>query len=137
MIRNEETLKQTLATIDRFVLARLMPAEEQVDREGVIPDDIVDELRQLGLGGLALPEEFGGVGLTVEEKMHVAVAFGRTSPAFYRRLISNDGLGFALVRTGTDEQKRKWSDGWRTGRCRSMAAPVICAEPASNASTVM
>jgi acyl-CoA dehydrogenase len=108
MIRNEETLNQTLATIDRFILARLMPAEEQVDREGVIPDDIVDDLRRLGLGGLALPEEFGGVGLTVEEKMHVAVAFGRTSPAFYRRLISNDGLGFALVETGTDEQKRRW-----------------------------
>ena len=52
MIRNQETLDLTLAAIAQFVKQRLSPAEEQVDRDGVIPGDIVMDMAQLGLAGL-------------------------------------------------------------------------------------
>ena len=108
MIRDEAALEQTLSTVSRLVSEHLVPNEERVDREGVIPDDIVEHLRQIGLGGLSIPEAYGGSGLTVEEKIRVAIAFSWASPAFYRRLCSNDGLGFALVQAGTEEQKEAW-----------------------------
>ncbi|MDP6709054.1 MAG: acyl-CoA dehydrogenase family protein [Alphaproteobacteria bacterium] len=108
MIRNEAALDEMLQTMTRFVSERLVPNEERVDREGVIPEDIVAEMRSLGLGGLSLPEAYGGVGLTVEEKIRVAIAVGWTSPAYYRRLSTNDGAGFALVAAGTEAQKREW-----------------------------
>ena len=62
-----------------------------MDREGVIPEPLVEQLRQIGLGGLSIPEAYGGSGMTLDEKIRVAIAFGWTSPAFYRRLSSNDG----------------------------------------------
>lgn len=108
MIRNQDMLDQMLSTIERFVSERLIPAEDEVDRTSTIPPDIVDELRQLGLAGLTLPEAYGGAALTIEEKIRVALALGRTSPAFYRRFGTNDGPGYALAQAGTDAQRAKW-----------------------------
>ncbi len=128
MIRNQEALEQTLATISRFVRQRLVPHEEQVDREGKIPDGIVDEMRALGLAGLTLPEEFGGAGLTIEEKVSVTLAMGWTSPAFNRRLASNAIPGYVLAESGSTEQQRTWLGKLATGE---VTASFALTEPAS------
>ena len=117
MIRDQATLEQTLSTVSRLVSEHLVPNEEHVDREGVIPESLVEQLRHIGLGGLSIPEAYGGSGMTLEEKVRVAIAFGWTSPAFYRRLSSNDGLGFALARAGTEAQKRAWLPRLASGEC--------------------
>lgn len=115
MIRDQAEMEQMLAAIRRFVAERLVPNEVLVDREGAIPEDIVDAMRALGLGGLALPAAFGGAGLSVEEKMLVTIAMGWTSPAFHRRLSTNDGAGFALVQAGSEAQQRKWLPALASG----------------------
>lgn len=117
MIRDEAVLEQTLAAVSRLVSEHLVPNEERVDREGVIPNAVVERLRAIGLGGLSIPEAYGGSGMTLEEKIRVAIAFGWTSPAFYRRFSSNDGLGFALVQAGTEAQKQQWLPRLATGAC--------------------
>ncbi len=108
MIRDSETLNHTLSALNRFIKERLVPIEEQVDREGVIPEPVVDEMRALGLGGLTMPARYGGSELTIEEKIRFSIAFGWTSPAFCRRFTSNDGPGFALMQGGTEEQRAYW-----------------------------
>ena len=70
MIRDEETLTLLLDTIARFVRERLVPAEAEVARTDRIPEEIVAEMRRLGLFGLTIPEEYGGMGLTMEEDHH-------------------------------------------------------------------
>ncbi len=116
MVRNEAALAEILDSIQRFVRERLVPAEIAVDREARIPGDIVAELGAMGLAGLALPEAFGGSGLTVEEKIRVVIAMAWTSPAFYRRFSSNDGAGFALQHYGSEEQKARWLPELAAGR---------------------
>ncbi|MBV40221.1 MAG: hypothetical protein CMM23_16455 [Rhodospirillaceae bacterium] len=89
IIRNQETLEQTLAAITRFVRERLAPHEEQVDREGRISEEIVNEMRALGLAGLTLQEEFVGAGLTIEDKISVTMTMARPRPrltASWRRM---------------------------------------------------
>jgi acyl-CoA dehydrogenase len=116
MIRDQETLNQLLATVSRFVRERLVPNEERIADEDRIPDDIVQEMRELGLFGMSIPEEFGGLGLTMEEEVMVAFELGQTSPAFRSMLGTNNGIGSqGIVIDGTPAQKQAWLSRMASG----------------------
>jgi acyl-CoA dehydrogenase len=109
MAVDQETLNQLLETVSRFVRERLVPLEDKVAEDDAVPDEIREELRELGLFGYALPEEYGGLGLTMEEEVQLAFELGQTSPAFRSLLGTNNGIGGqGLVMDGTDEQKRRY-----------------------------
>src|SRR5689334_18733230 len=82
MIRDPESFKLLIATIDRFVRDTLIPREQEVADTDAIPPDIVAEMRRMGLYGLTIPEQYGGLGLTMEEEVLAAIALCRASPAF-------------------------------------------------------
>ena len=64
-------------------------------------------MRELGLFGLTIPEEYGGLGITMEEEVRVAFELGRTSPAFRSLIGTNNGIGSsAILIDGTEEQNR-------------------------------
>ncbi|MGQ9427433.1 acyl-CoA dehydrogenase family protein [Gilvimarinus sp. F26214L] len=116
MIRDQEFLNQILDTVSRFVRERLVPLETQVAEEGKIPDDVVQEMKDLGFFGLTIPEEYGGMGLTMEEEVLVAFELGRTSPAFRSLIGTNNGIGSAaIVFDGTEEQKQKYLPLYASG----------------------
>ncbi|HAJ22911.1 MAG TPA: acyl-CoA dehydrogenase, partial [Rhodospirillaceae bacterium] len=81
MALDADTFRQITETIDRFVRDRLIPAEAQVDEDNAIPTDIISEMRDLGLFGLSIPEEYGGLGLTMSEEVELTFRLGRASPA--------------------------------------------------------
>src|SRR6185295_6019871 len=93
MALDPETLDQLLATVRRFVRERLVPNEQRVADEDRIPPEIVAEMRALGLFGLSIPEEYGGLGLTMSEEAQVAFRLGGTSPAFRSLVGTNNGIG--------------------------------------------
>jgi acyl-CoA dehydrogenase len=106
---DQETLDQLLDTIRRFVRERLVPNEERIAEEDAIPPEIVAEMRELGLFGLSIPEEYGGIGLAMSEEVLVAFELGETSPAFRSMLGTNNGIGSqGIVLDGSEEQKRKY-----------------------------
>jgi acyl-CoA dehydrogenase len=106
MALDRDTLDQLLTTLRRFVRERLRPLESQVGQDDRIPDAIVQEMRELGLFGLTIPEDYGGIGLNTEEEMFVALELGRTSPAFRSVIGTNNGIGSqGLVMDGTAAQK--------------------------------
>ncbi|KAF0802062.1 Acyl-CoA dehydrogenase [Alcanivorax xiamenensis] len=116
MIRDPEVLNQLVDTIRRFVRDRLVPAEQSVAENDAIPDDIVQEMKEMGLFGLSIPEEYGGLGLTMEEEAMVAFEIGRTSPAFRSLFGTNNGIGAqGILIDGTEEQKRKYVPKLATG----------------------
>ncbi len=109
MALDTETLNQLLDTLEKFVVNRLRPLEAQISEEDAIPDDVVEEMKQLGLFGLTIPEEYGGLGLNMSEEVAVARVFGHTSPAFRSVFGTNVGIGSqALVIDGTEEQKQRY-----------------------------
>jgi acyl-CoA dehydrogenase len=104
-----ETFDLLLDTVRRFVAERLRPLEGQVDSDDAVPEAVVQEMRELGLFGLSIPEEFGGLGLSMGEEVRVALELGRTTPAFRSVFGTNVGIGSqGLVLAGSDEQKRLW-----------------------------
>ena len=109
MSLDQDTLHQLLDTIRRFVRNRLMPLEEQVASTDQIPESVISEMRELGLFGLTIPEEYGGLGLNTEEECKVAIEFGYTSAAFRSVIGTNNGIGSqGLVMDGTDDQKENY-----------------------------
>lgn len=101
-----ETRAQLVATIRRFVDDRLIPAEAEVAEQDAIPSDIIQEMRDLGLFGLSIPEEFGGLGLGMADEAALIFEIGRAAPAFRSIFATNVGIGSqGIVIDGTPEQK--------------------------------
>ncbi len=116
MIRNQETLDQLLHMIQQFVKNELMPREHEVAEKDEMPQDIIDQMKALGLFGLTIPEEYGGLGLTMEEELYIAFEIGRTSPAFRSIFGTNNGIGSSgIIIDGTEEQKKKYLPRYASG----------------------
>jgi acyl-CoA dehydrogenase len=104
-----ESFDLLLSTVRRFVRERLRPLEDRVDREDEVPAEIVAEMREMGLFGLSIPEEHGGLGLTMGEEVRVALELGGTTPAFRSTFGTNVGIGSqGLVMAGSESQKAEW-----------------------------
>ena len=109
MALDPETFGALIDTVRRFVGERLRPIEAQVEADDAIPPDVIREMRDMGLYGLSIDEEYGGLGLTMTEEVRVAIELGRTTPAFRSAFGTNVGIGSqGLVMAGTPEQKAAW-----------------------------
>ncbi|CCJ51518.1 acyl-CoA dehydrogenase family protein [Bordetella parapertussis] len=109
MALDNETLNLLLDAVRRFVNDRLVPAENELAETGRIPDEIVQEMRDLGLFGLSIAADYGGLGLTMEEEVRVVFELGQTSPAFRSLAGTNIGIGSqSIVLAGTDDQRQRY-----------------------------
>ncbi len=116
MAVDEDTRAQLIETVRRFVTEKCVPLEAQVSEDDAIPQSIVDEMKTLGLFGLAVPEAYGGLDLDMETECLVAMELGKTSPAFRSVAGTNIGIGSqALVLFGTEDQKQRWLPGIASG----------------------
>ena len=122
-----ETLAQFLDTLGRFVKERLIPNEELVAEEDAIPPALIAEIRDMGLFGMSIPEEFGGLGLTMAEEVAAALVLGQTSPVFRSLVGTNNGIGSqGIIIDGTPEQKAAYLPKLASGE---MIASFALTEP--------
>ena len=116
MAFDAETRAALIEQVRRFVTETCVPVEAQVSEEDAVPQHVVDAMKELGLFGVAVPEEYGGLDLDMETECLVALELGQTSPAFRSVAGTNIGIGSqALVLFGTPEQKQKWLPGIASG----------------------
>lgn len=109
MALDQQTLKHLVETLDRFVNERLIPHEREVAENNEIPAPLIDEIKDLGLFGLSIPEEYGGLGLNMQEEIEIALTIGQAAPAFRSIFGTNVGIGSqAIVLDGTQAQKDKY-----------------------------
>ena len=127
MIRDQETMNALLDTVRRLVRERLVPNEDWVAEHDAIPEDVAREMKDIGLFGLTIPEEYGGFGATMEEEALVMIEMGKTSPAFRSLFGTTVGIGSqGILMDGTDAQKRHYLPKLATGE---MMASFALTEP--------
>jgi len=103
---DHETFQLLKQSIHRFVRERLVPAEDRVEEQDEVPSDIIEDMRGLGLFGISIPEEYGGIGLTMAQECEVAYELGQTALAFRSVVGTNIGIGSqGILMDGTPEQK--------------------------------
>ena len=116
MPQSNETLEQLAAAVRRFAREELLPAEQQVEDEDEIPQRIVAQLKELGLFGMSIPEEFGGLGLSMYEEARVVFEIGYASPVFRSYFGTSNGVGtLGILIEGTEEQRRRYLPRIATG----------------------
>ncbi|MBX5210488.1 acyl-CoA dehydrogenase family protein [Rhizobium sp. NZLR11] len=109
---------EIVSTVERFIEERVRPDVMVFERDRIYPQAIVEEMKELGLFGIAVPEEFGGLGLRVPVFAAVMeiVARGWTTLAAY--INSHSTVAYAIASHGTGEQKEKYLPGLATGDFR-------------------
>ena len=106
MALDPDTLEKLTTTIRRFVDEKLIPREREVAQTDSIPAEIVESMRDLGLFGLSIPEEYGGLALNTAEEVQVMFQLSRAAPAFRSVVGTNVGIGSqGIVIDGTEAQK--------------------------------
>jgi alkylation response protein AidB-like acyl-CoA dehydrogenase len=118
--------QEILRTVREFVDKEILPVARQLEREDAYPQEIVDRMREMGLFGLTIPEEYGGLGeslltyaLAVEE---IARGWMSVSGIVNTHFI----VAYMIMKHGTEEQKRHYLPRMATGEVRgafSMSEP--------------
>lgn len=105
-----------LDAVRAFVDKEVVPAEDEIEETDEIPERIRTAAARMGLFGYALPEQHGGLGLTMSEEVQLAMVIGRTTPSFRSMFGTNNGIaGQVLVNFGTPEQQDKYLPGLAAG----------------------
>src|SRR5690554_4968350 len=107
MALDQETFELLHASLQRFIRERLVPAEDDVEENDAVSPDIIRDMKDMGLFGLSIPEEYGGIGLSMAQECQIAFELGQTSLAFRSTFGTNVGIGSqGILIDGTEDQKR-------------------------------
>lgn len=113
---DKDTFQQIKEMVRRFTHERLIPTEQEVEETDTLPEGLVDEMKELGLFGLSVPAEYGGMGLSLTQEFEVIAEVGQAALAFRSVFGTNVGIGSqGIVIDGTAEQKQAWLPGLATG----------------------
>jgi alkylation response protein AidB-like acyl-CoA dehydrogenase len=113
-----EVRREIVETVRRFVAKEVIPVASDLEREDTFPDAIVAQMRELGLFGVTIPEEYGGLGLDLLTYIGVIeeLSYGWMS---LTGIINTHTMAATLIMThGTDEQKQRWLPAMATGERR-------------------
>jgi acyl-CoA dehydrogenase len=100
-------LEDVIATVRSLIRDRVIPHEAQIDATDEMPAGLRAEAAQMGLFGFAIPEEYGGLGLTMSQETRLVMELGYTTPAFRSMFGTNNGIaGHVLLEGGSEEQKK-------------------------------
>lgn len=103
------TFAQVLSTVRQLVRDRVIPAEREIEDTDRIPDELRAMAAEMGLFGFALPEKYGGLGLTMAEDVRLGFELGYTTPAFRSMFGTNNSIaGQMIAKFGTEEQKQEF-----------------------------
>ncbi len=102
---SEADFAEFLEIIRRFTNEKLKPAELQIDDDGEIPEPIVQQMRELGLFGMTIPRDYGGLELSVEQQCRATIEFTQTSSTYRSRFSTTLGLASqAILFNGRPDQ---------------------------------
>jgi len=104
-----DVFAQVRDAVRQLVREVVVPREEEIDLDDRIPDELRSAAADMGLFGYALPEEFGGLGVSMSEDVQLAFEFGYTTPAFRSLFGTNNGIaGQVIAKFGSEEQRKAY-----------------------------
>jgi acyl-CoA dehydrogenase family protein 9 len=122
-----EIAKEMTAAVDQFAKDNI--DGEKFDREGHLPKEVIQGLAEMGLLGLGVPEDLGGLGLDYSLYCRVFAQVAAHDGSVATMIGAHQSIGYrALLNEGTDEQKKKWLPKLASGE---VIAAFCLTEPGS------
>lgn len=113
---DQESFTILLDTLQRYVRERLTPLEDYIEENDQIPNEVIEEMKEMGLFGISIPEEYGGIGLSLSQECEVNYVVCQTSLAFRSAFGTNVGIGSqGILMDGTETQKQYYLPRVATG----------------------
>ncbi|MFA1712746.1 acyl-CoA dehydrogenase family protein [Peribacillus frigoritolerans] len=104
-----EEMQQMKEMIRNFVEREVEPFAIQIEEEDAIPGHLVEKAKDLGLFGISIPEQYGGIGLNAVGKATVLEQLGRTHNGFVSLISAHTGIGSTgLVKLASEHLKNKY-----------------------------
>lgn len=104
-----EEIKMIKESVAKFVGEVIEPAAMRIEDEDRIPDNIINQSKELGLFGLSIPEKHGGLGLSMVDKCAIYEELGKTHNGYTTLIGAHTGIGtVGIVELGNEEQKQKY-----------------------------
>ncbi|AEH48271.1 acyl-CoA dehydrogenase family protein [Parageobacillus thermoglucosidasius] len=108
-----ESLRQI---VREFVEKEVEPIAHLIEESDEIPPKVVEKAKKMGLFGLSIPEEYGGLGLGMVGKCAIYEELGKTHNGFTTLIGAHTGIGtVGIVEMGNEEQKRRYLPKMATG----------------------
>jgi alkylation response protein AidB-like acyl-CoA dehydrogenase len=105
--------------VRQFVDEQIIPNAEHYDHEDVFPEPIVEQMKELGLFGVTIPEEYGGMGLDLTTYAMIVEELSRGWISI-SGIVNTHFIGsYLLMKFGTNEQKERWLPRMATGEVRA------------------
>ncbi len=105
-----------LASVREFVREQVVPREDEIEEADEVPAALREACKAMGLYGFAIPESYGGIGLSMREEVELAMELGWTTPSLRSLFGTNNGIaGQVLLTGGTEEQRQEWLPRLATG----------------------
>lgn len=113
----DEEIELLKRNVRDFVQAEVEAVAKQIEEEDKIPEHIVEMSKELGLFGLSIPEEYGGLGIGMVGKCALYEEIGATQNGFTTLIGAHTGIGtVGIVEMGNEEQKKKYLPAMARGR---------------------
>ncbi|GLZ07574.1 acyl-CoA dehydrogenase [Actinomadura sp. NBRC 104412] len=133
---DSQEFAEVLAAVRAFVREQVVPREDEIEETDAIPKDVRQKSMEMGLFGYALPEEYGGLGLSLGEEVRLVFELGYTTPAYRSMFGTSNGIaGQVLVNAGDAEQRARWLPRLASGEIIASFA-LTEAEAGSDPSTL-
>src|SRR3954463_12804414 len=105
--------------VRQFADEQIIPNAEHFDHEDAFPEDIVEQMKELGLFGVTIPEEYGGMGLDLTTYVMIVEELSRGWISI-SGVINTHFIGsYLLMKYGTEEQRQKYLPQMATGELRA------------------
>ncbi|AET66525.1 acyl-CoA dehydrogenase [Desulfosporosinus orientis DSM 765] len=112
----EEELNIIRQTVRNFVKKEVEPLAEQIEEEDKVPRTLLDKAAEIGLFGLSMPQEYGGLGAGMVGKAMIYEELGRGPNGFSSIIGCHNGIGsVGIVECGNQEQKLRYLPKMSTG----------------------
>ncbi|MEL4026911.1 acyl-CoA dehydrogenase family protein [Lysinibacillus endophyticus] len=116
MITLNEEIIDMKSSVRDFIDNKVDLYADQIEREDRIPEEIFKLSQEMGLFGLSIPEEYGGLGLNMVGKCGIYEELGRTSNGYTTLIGAHTGIGsVGIVEMGNESQKQKYLPKMATG----------------------
>jgi acyl-CoA dehydrogenase len=127
--------------VRRFLEREVDPRARWIEEHDAIPEELVGMARDMGLFGITIPEQYGGIGLDLAGKCALEEVMGRSSYAFATFLGNHTGIGTAgIVALGTEAQKKKYLPRMASGEwlgCFALTEPQAGSDPSAMRATAV